>query len=582
MPNRAKSWLVLPAGLVGVYAVVSLTAAPSYALTVFGDVAQEVMALLVFAAMVSNVRQEHARTSLFWVSMAVGCGFWATSQGLWVYYEVIVQQPMPQPFWGDVISFLHIVPLMGALALQPHLRHSSRFMRVGFLDLSVLLFWWLYLYLYLVIPWQYVVPNAFQYGRTFTTLAFIENVAFVIGVGILWRSVSGAWRKVYWRFFLAGLVYALSSTLGNMADYAHKYYTGSIYDVPLVTSVLLFIWAATAAKEGPLPSEQSSQWDKKYSVWPARLAMTAILSMPVVAMLDLAILPQPVPIRNFRLVLTLGAMLLLGSLVFIKEHLMDQELLRLLRTSEQSFEELSRVQDQLVQSEKMAALGQLVSGAAHEINNPLAAILGYSELLATQQSLPADAREMADKIGQQARRTKTLVGHLLSFAKQSNAERNLLNVDYVVNNAVGLRQVDLGKYNIHIERVNRAEQPYILGDPNQLLQVCCHIINNAVDALKEVGGGTITVRTERQNGQVLLEFSDTGPGLKDPQHIFDPFYTTKPIGKGTGLGLSACYGIVHEHQGEITGFNGANGGATFRLRFPAAGQALIEAVKPQN
>jgi two-component system NtrC family sensor kinase len=112
--------------------------------------------------------------------------------------------------------------------------------------------------------------------------------------------------------------------------------------------------------------------------------------------------------------------------------------------------------------------------------------------------------------------------------------------------------------------------------------VCCHIINNAVDALKDVGGGTITVCTERQNGHVLLEFSDTGPGLKDPQRIFDPFYTTKPVGKGTGLGLSACYGIVHEHQGDIVGFNGPHGGATFRLKFPAAGQSLINAVEPQH
>ncbi|MBZ5648333.1 MAG: HAMP domain-containing histidine kinase [Acidobacteriia bacterium] len=566
--------------LVGVYAVVSVTAPPSYALTVFGDIAQELMALGVLAAMAANIGQDRGRANLFWISMSVGCAFWAASQGLWVYYEVVIRRPMPQPFWGDIISFLHIVPLMGALAVQPHLRQDTRFLRVGMLDLSTLLLWWMYLYLFLVIPWQYISLNDFQYGRTFTTLSFIENVAFVIGVGIVWGSTAGPWRRIYQRLFLAGLLYAMSSTLGNIADYNHKYYTGSIYDVPLLISVLGFIWAGVGAHEQWKEEGTASPRREQYAVWPARLAMAAVLSMPVVAMLDIAIMPQPLAVRNYRLVLTLGAMLLLGALVFIKEHFMDEELLLLLQASHQSFEDLSRVQDQLVHSEKMAALGQLVAGAAHEINNPLAAILGYSDILGSQKSLPEDARAMAEKIGQQARRTKTLVGHLLSFAKQSNTEKSLLNVDAVVNNAVTLRQMDLGKNNIHVERVSEAEQPYILGDSNQLLQVCCHIINNAVDALQETGGGTITVRTGRRNGHVTLEISDTGPGIKDPQRIFDPFYTTKPIGKGTGLGLSACYGIVHEHHGQITGFNRPNGGATFLLKFPAAGQSLIDSVNP--
>ena len=580
MPKRANPWLVTPAVLVGVYAVVSLTAAPSYALTVFGDLAQEVMALLVFAAMLANISEDKGRGRLFWVLMATGCGFWAASQGLWVAYEVFIRRPMPQPFWGDVIAFLHIIPLMGALAVQPHLRQGTRFLRVGMLDLSILLLWWLYLYLYLVIPWQYVALDRMSYGRAYTTLSFVENVAFVIGVGIVWSYSAGIWRRVYQRLFLAGLLYSLSSTVGNIADYAHKYYTGSIYDIPLLIAVLGFIWAAIGGRQHDLREENLSVVNEEYAVWPARLAMTAVLSMPVMAMLDIAVMPQPLAVRNFRLVLTLAAMLLLGALVFIKEHLMDKELLRLLEDSRSSFEDLTRLQDQLVHSEKMAALGQLVAGAAHEINNPLAAILGYSDLLGSSNGLPEDARSMADKIGQQARRTKTLVGHLLSFARQSNTERSLLNVDAVVNNALTLRQMDINKQNIRVERVSQAEQPYILGDSNQLLQVCCHILNNAVDALQETNGGTIIVRTGRLNGEVMLEFSDSGPGIKDPQRMFDPFYTTKPVGKGTGLGLSACYGIVHEHRGNITGFNRPGGGATILVKFPAVAQSLLDTVQP--
>ncbi len=583
MSKPAKLWLGAPIALIGVYAVLALTARPSYALTIFGDVAQELMALGVLAAMVGNIGRDRGRGNLFWISMAVGCAFWAGSQALWIYFEVVIRRPMPQPFWGDVVSFLHIVPMMGALAVQPHRRQSNRFLRVGMLDLSILLHWWLYLYLFLVIPWQYIALNRFQYGRTYTTLSFIENVAFVIGVGIVWRSASGRWQEVYRRLFLASFLYALGSTVANVADYAHKYYTGSIYDVPLVVAVLGFIWAAMAPREVADRPETPSVSKEEYAVWPARLAMTAVLSMPVMAMLDLAIMPQPIVVRNFRLVLTLGAVLLLGGMVFAKQQLIDKELLRLLLASHESYDNLSRVQEQLIQSEKMAALGQLVAGAAHEINNPLAAILGFSELLASHPSLPQDARGMAEKIGQQARRTKTLVGHLLSFAKQGKAEKNLLNVDAVVTNAVTLRQLDVGKHNIHIERVSDCGQAtFIIGDANQLLQVCCHIINNAVDALQENGGGKITVRTARENGHVLVEFSDNGPGIEEPQRMFDPFYTTKPVGKGTGLGLSACYGIVQEHQGKIVGFNRPEGGATFRLEFPSVGENLSKTADAVN
>ena len=578
MARRAKAWLLPPIILIAVYAVVSLTAKPSYGLTVFGDIAQELMALGATAAMVANINRDRGRASLFWMLMSTGCGFWAASQGLWVYYEVFVRQPMPQPFWGDVISFVHIVPMMGALAVQPHMRQGTRFLRVGILDLSILLLWWMYLYLFLVIPWQYVALNTVQYGRTYTTLSFIENVAFVVGLGIVWRRAGRPWRSIYQRLLLAALLYSLSSTLGNIADYTHLYYTGSIYDVPLVISVLGFIWAAAGAASDTMATESDAP-EEKYAVWPARLAMAAVLSMPVMAMIDIAIMPQSTAVRNFRLVLTLLAMLLLGGLVFLKEHFMDQELLRLLEASHESFANLARLQDQLIQSEKMAALGQLVSGAAHEINNPLAAILGYSDLLASQHALPQDSRSMAEKIAQQARRTKSLVNNLLSFAKQSKAEKNLLNIDAVVNNAVSMRQMDWSKNKIQVQRISEAEQPYILGDSNQLFQVCSHILNNALDALAESGGGTLIVRTGRENGHVVVEFSDNGPGLKDPQRIFDPFYTTKPVGKGTGLGLSACYGIVQEHQGEIRGFNNRDGGATFVLRFPAAGAALVNAVR---
>jgi two-component system NtrC family sensor kinase len=181
---------------------------------------------------------------------------------------------------------------------------------------------------------------------------------------------------------------------------------------------------------------------------------------------------------------------------------------------------------------------------------------------------------MVEKIREQARRTKTLVNNLLSFAKQAPADKALLDINPIVANAVQLRTLDLRNKNIRINLHAEQVLPAVRCDANQMLQVFFNIISNAVDAMDETGGGALTVRTMREKSSVVIEFSDSGPGVKEPQFVFDPFYTTKPVGKGTGLGLSICYGIVTEHGGTISCYNRHQGGATFRIELPTATAAL--------
>jgi two-component system NtrC family sensor kinase len=268
------------------------------------------------------------------------------------------------------------------------------------------------------------------------------------------------------------------------------------------------------------------------------------------------------------------ASLPLALLIFMRARLAEADRARLLRQSEHSLENLQRLQAQMVQSEKLVSLGQLAAGAAHEINNPLAAILGFSDLLADDETLPAKARATAAKIRDQARRTKTLVGNLLSFARQVPAERTLLDINSVVNNAVQLRALDLRSATTRIESQLESVLPGVRGDGNQLMQVFFNIISNALDAMETHKGGVLTIKTLRDRGNVVILFSDTGPGLKDPHRVFDPFYTTKPVGKGTGLGLSICFGIVQEHNGKILCYNRQEGGAVFRVELPAVLAAL--------
>ena len=177
---------------------------------------------------------------------------------------------------------------------------------------------------------------------------------------------------------------------------------------------------------------------------------------------------------------------------------------------------------------------------------------------------------MAQKIGMQARRTRDLVSGLLSFAQQSPADKSPVEIGPLLQRALNMEALNLGSRKVRVLTSIEQDLPAISGNANQLLQCCLQIIDNAADALEEVGGGELRVSSRREGGEVVVEFADSGPGILEPKKVFDPFYTTKSIGKGTGLGLSATYGVVQDHHGQITCQNKAAGGAVFIMRFPVA------------
>ena len=249
------------------------------------------------------------------------------------------------------------------------------------------------------------------------------------------------------------------------------------------------------------------------------------------------------------------------------------EKVRLYDETRHAYDDLTRTQEQLLQSEKMSALGQMISGVAHELNNPLTAILGYAQLLEDEPLEPRH-REYLEKIFKQAHRTHRIVQNLLSFARQRKAYRQVLDLRRVLEDTLALRDYDLKASNISIEQEIQPGLPQVFGDAHQLEQVFLNIVNNALDSMLDVSReGRLHLRAFADGNQVVVEFHDSGPGIRDPKRIFDPFYTTKPIGKGTGLGLSICYGIIRAHGGEITARNHPQGGAVFQVRLPAAAQS---------
>jgi two-component system NtrC family sensor kinase len=252
------------------------------------------------------------------------------------------------------------------------------------------------------------------------------------------------------------------------------------------------------------------------------------------------------------------------------------EKVRLYEETCRAYEDLRRTQEQLLQSEKMSAVGQLIAGVAHELNNPLTAILGYAELLESE-GLNTRAQDYVSKLFKQAQRTHRVVQNLLSFARQRKPQREEVDVRKVLDETLALRDYDLKTNNIRVEREAPSEPLMVVADPHQIEQVFLNILNNAVDAILETGRtGQVKIRVYSQNGHVCTKFTDDGPGLKDPKRIFDPFYTTKSVGKGTGLGLSICYGIVKEHGGDITANNSPEGGAVIEVRLPAVVATNVE------
>ncbi|PYX23100.1 MAG: hypothetical protein DMG82_12420 [Acidobacteria bacterium] len=250
------------------------------------------------------------------------------------------------------------------------------------------------------------------------------------------------------------------------------------------------------------------------------------------------------------------------------------EKVRLYEETCKAYEDLRKTQEQLLQSEKMSAVGQLIAGVAHELNNPLTAILGYAQLLESE-GLNDRATDFVRKLFKQAQRTHRVVQNLLSFARQRKPQKTDVDIRKIVDETLALRDYDLKVNNIVLERETMVDAPSVTADPHQLEQVFLNIINNAVDAILEGGkGGKLKVRIHSADGQVRVEFLDSGVGIKDPNRIFDPFYTTKSVGKGTGLGLSICYGIIKEHGGDITAHNRAEGGACVEVKLPASGHVI--------
>ena len=248
-----------------------------------------------------------------------------------------------------------------------------------------------------------------------------------------------------------------------------------------------------------------------------------------------------------------------------------------------SMTQLQAAQRQLIQAEKLSALGEVVSGVAHELNNPLTGVMGFSQLLLASD-VPEPIRKNIERINLEAVRCQKIVQNLLGLVRPHAPERVLVDINEVVKGTIDLRAYHLKVDNIELLVDLATDLPTVLADAYQLQQVFVNIINNAQQAILETGRrGSLAVRTKRVGEIVRVEFIDNGPGIPEDRigKIFDPFFTTKEIGKGTGLGLSLSYSIVKEHEGSIRAHSEPGRGTVFEVDLPAQREGVVT-VKKQS
>ncbi len=502
--------------------------------------------------------------------MTAGMSMWCFNRACWVWFDVVVRKPMPDPFHADIVLFLHVVPIMAAVAIRPHRADEQEGMLPSALNVIILLVWWVVVYAFFVFPEEYIVTNVAVYDLRWDLLYLIEGVILIAASALAFFTSSGSWRELYRNIFFSSVLYTFAAETINAAIERGTYKNGGIYEIPFIAAALGFLWAAIAGRRCLRDTETMPSIARTSPIAPL-LAKLALLSLPVMGYWALFLSQEQPYLRQVRFAVAMGGVALLAFGVFLKQHLLDQRLLQLLNHSRKSFDNLQRLNGRVIQQAKLASLGELVALAAGELEFPLSAVLSSSERMAASSNLSREQLANAQKIGQQARRTRELVSDLLSFAQQTPGEKNPLELKPLLQRAVQMEgfKLENRKISLTVESNDNAPLPRVVGNPNQLLQAFLQIIENAVDALQEVGGGRLQVSLWREANEVVVQFADSGPGLRDPERVFDPFYTTKPVGKGTGLGLSATYGVIQDHKGQITCYNRPEGGAAFEIRLPA-------------
>jgi signal transduction histidine kinase len=579
MPAWNRFWLLLFSIVLLTAGTLAIWGKPGYGLSAFSDLAELGCLLIAAVFMIRNAFSSHGASRIFWSFSAAGIVFWIAGVVQWTEYEIFLRQPPPQTPLGDTLLFLKLVPLVAALAAEPQTEPTGRFRIFGFLDLSFLLVYWFYFYAMWVIPYRYVISDEALYSDHFNSIDTLGHIIFVVVLGIAALRAQGGWRTLYRIYWVSFALYTLFANIANVAMDEKKYYSGSLYDLPLHAAVAGIAYFAILGGNLHRPaasylSGRESRSSRALILLPSRIAMWATLSTPIIGFVLLGFAGVTDKIGYFRVFTTLLVMLILSLLLFVKQDLLNADLIQSLRQASRAYGSLSSTHQRLLQFEKLASLGHVVARMANEVKKSMGVTIKSSSALIADSAAGSATRSMAEKITSQAIRTDTLLDNMLSFACESPLVITPIDLRQLLSAAIGLTRVG-GYTQVQLENNSQGTIPKVAADSNRILQVFVQVIANAADAMQELGSRSLLITLRVVNQQVEVEFADRGIGLQEPERVFDPFYTTKAVGKGIGLGLSTCYGIVRQHSGNISCRNRADGGAIFTVTLPVVAEGTL-------
>jgi diguanylate cyclase (GGDEF)-like protein len=322
----SKLWIGMAIGLPLLQLLASLSMTRGLALTAVSDFVCTLLILTTLATFARNATLTQGRLRSVWILQALGWSLWLADQGAWLYYDVVLQKPMPEMFPGDIVLFLAGVPMLAGFLLRPHLTPSECTLRLGLIDFLQLLLWWVYFYVYLVICWLYVSRNADLYNRNYDDLYAVEVLVQVLVLGVLVKQSIGPWRRFYGLFLGAIVFNFVCVAAENSALETKTYYSGSLYDVPFAASLAAFLILAIKGRD--LAPTQESAEDQKFGSWMATLAAFAALSLPIIIIATLMSKSGPPEILRFRVLISAMAMFVMASLIFVRQWRLHLQLQR--------------------------------------------------------------------------------------------------------------------------------------------------------------------------------------------------------------------------------------------------------------
>jgi signal transduction histidine kinase/CheY-like chemotaxis protein len=567
-----------------VYAVLSV--ATGQRLAALGDVAQLIPPLAYAALTLWLARRCRGQVRVFWNMNAAHGLVWGAGQALWTYIDVFGQGvPVVSP--TDPIFFVSSIPLAAALYGRPEQDRPRWLFEIVLLDLILIALFGAFIYTYFVVTIAVTGGATDLYDENIRQLQNATNLLLAMWAMWVWRTArSDPWRKML-GLYAAGLAVIFAGGVINDAVVPNgSDTTGSLWDITLMAPYIVLLIAAAWAHDARLfePEDDAPALSRLPMV--SLIAIGLLIAIPVIDEASRRLFGEFPEVESLRTRVALAWMIPFGVVVVAREFLSRRALIRV-------GQDLATTKQQLVQREKLAAVGQLVSGVAHELNNPLQGVLGYAELMLAGKPAALETEELR-AIRDNANRAAGIVRNLLTFAGRNTTARGWHQINRVVRDAIAVReeQVTSAGIDLKLEAADRLPLVYI--DSARLEDVIVNLIENAEAAIAvrregkslsqsvpETARGQITIVTRLQGNpdRIYVEVSDNGSGLKaeDLPRVFDPFFTTREVGKGTGLGLSVCYGIVREHGGQITARNGSLGGAVFTIELPVMAESLIVA-----